>query len=123
MTGQKALRFHQKDLHLCSEDEQKSYGFGTTCGYCRSILEIKTKACTCLTLLCYATKSFIKGREVETIMLKGHATKHYLKIIHFKLKIFPKYLFENLRCPSILQNYRRLLFVDYIDCALVEPWL
>jgi len=25
MEGQKALRFHQKDLHLCSEDEQKSY--------------------------------------------------------------------------------------------------
>jgi len=23
--GQKSLRFHQKDLHLCSEDERKSY--------------------------------------------------------------------------------------------------
>ena len=26
MEGQKALRFYQKDLHLCSEDERKSYG-------------------------------------------------------------------------------------------------
>ncbi len=30
MEGQKALRFHQKDLNLCSEDERRSYGFGTT---------------------------------------------------------------------------------------------
>ncbi len=27
MQGQKALRFHQKHLHLCSEDEWTSYGF------------------------------------------------------------------------------------------------
>jgi len=31
--GQKALGFHQKDLHLCSEDEWKSWGFGTTWGW------------------------------------------------------------------------------------------
>ncbi len=30
MQGQKALRFHQKYLNLCSEDEQRSYRFGTT---------------------------------------------------------------------------------------------
>ncbi len=30
--GQKALRFPQKYLHLCSEDEWRSYGFGTTWG-------------------------------------------------------------------------------------------
>ncbi len=30
MEGQKALRFHQKYLNLCSEDEQRSSGFGTT---------------------------------------------------------------------------------------------
>ncbi len=30
--GQKALRFHQKHLNLCSEDERRSYGFGTTWG-------------------------------------------------------------------------------------------
>ncbi len=30
MEGQRALRFHQKYLHLCSEDERRSYGFGTT---------------------------------------------------------------------------------------------
>ncbi len=28
--GQRALRFYQKYLNLCSEDEQRSYGFGTT---------------------------------------------------------------------------------------------
>ncbi len=28
--GQKALGFHQKYLNLCSEDERRSYGFGTT---------------------------------------------------------------------------------------------
>ncbi len=33
MEGQRALRFHQKHLNLCSEDEQKSYGFGTTWGW------------------------------------------------------------------------------------------
>ncbi len=33
MEGQRALRFHQKYLHLCSEDERRSYGFGTTCGW------------------------------------------------------------------------------------------
>ncbi len=32
MEGQIALRFHQKYLNLGSEDERRSYGFGTTCG-------------------------------------------------------------------------------------------
>jgi len=27
-----ALRFHQKYLNLCSEDERRSYGVGTTLG-------------------------------------------------------------------------------------------
>ncbi len=31
--GQIALRFHQIYLHLCSEDERRSYGFGTTWGW------------------------------------------------------------------------------------------
>ncbi len=30
--GQRARRFDQKYLHLCSEDERRSYGFGTTSG-------------------------------------------------------------------------------------------
>ncbi len=30
MEGQRALRFDQKYLNLCFEDEQWSYGFGTT---------------------------------------------------------------------------------------------
>ncbi len=30
MQGQKALGFHKKYLNLCYEDEQRSYGFGTT---------------------------------------------------------------------------------------------
>ncbi len=30
---QKALRFHQKNLNLCSEDEWRSYGFGSTWGW------------------------------------------------------------------------------------------
>ncbi len=33
MQGQKALGFHLKYLNLCSEDEQRSYGFGTTRGW------------------------------------------------------------------------------------------
>ncbi len=33
MQHQKALRFHQKYLNLCSEDEQRSYEFGTTWGW------------------------------------------------------------------------------------------
>ncbi len=33
MQGQKALEFHQKYLNLCSKDEQRSYGFGTTWGW------------------------------------------------------------------------------------------
>ncbi len=32
MGGQKALRFPQKYLNLCSEDEQRSYWFGTAWG-------------------------------------------------------------------------------------------
>ncbi len=28
--GQRALKFHQKYLNLCSEDERRSYGFGMT---------------------------------------------------------------------------------------------
>ncbi len=32
MEGQRALGFHQKYLNLCFEDEQRSYGFGTTWG-------------------------------------------------------------------------------------------
>ncbi len=34
MQGQKALAFHQKYLNLCSGDERRSYGFGTTWGGC-----------------------------------------------------------------------------------------
>ncbi len=33
MQGQRALGFHQKYLNLCSKDEQRSYGFGTTWGW------------------------------------------------------------------------------------------
>ncbi len=33
MEGQKALGFHLKYLKLCSKDEQRSYGFGTTWGW------------------------------------------------------------------------------------------
>ena len=33
MEGQKALRFHQKDLHLCSEDERKAYRFEMIWGW------------------------------------------------------------------------------------------
>ncbi len=33
MEGQIALRFHQKHLNLCSEDEWRSYRFGTTWGW------------------------------------------------------------------------------------------
>ncbi len=32
MEDQRARRFHQKYLNLCSEDERRSYGFGTTRG-------------------------------------------------------------------------------------------
>ncbi len=32
MEGQRALRFNQKYLNLCSEDEQRSYMFGTSRG-------------------------------------------------------------------------------------------
>ncbi len=32
LEGQKALGFHQKYLNLCSEDEQRSFGFGTAWG-------------------------------------------------------------------------------------------
>ncbi len=33
MEGQKALGFHQQYLNLCSEDERRSYRFGTTWGW------------------------------------------------------------------------------------------
>ncbi len=33
MQGQKALGFHKKYLNLCSEDERRCYGFGTTWGW------------------------------------------------------------------------------------------
>ncbi len=33
MQGQKVLRFHQKYLNLCFEDERRSYVFGTTWGW------------------------------------------------------------------------------------------
>ncbi len=33
MEGQRALGFHQKYLNLCSKDERRSYGFGTTWGW------------------------------------------------------------------------------------------
>ncbi len=33
MEGQRALGIHQKYLNLCSEDERRSYGFRTTCGW------------------------------------------------------------------------------------------
>ncbi len=33
MEGQRALGFHQKYLHLCSEDERRSDGFETTWGW------------------------------------------------------------------------------------------
>ncbi len=33
MEGLRALRFKQKYLNLCSDDERRSYGFGTTWGW------------------------------------------------------------------------------------------
>ncbi len=33
LEGQRALRFKQNYLNLCSEDERRSYGFGTTSGW------------------------------------------------------------------------------------------
>ncbi len=33
MEGQKALGFNKKYLYLCSENEQRSYGFGSTCAW------------------------------------------------------------------------------------------
>ncbi len=33
MEGQRALGVHQKYLNLCSEDERRSYGFGSTWGW------------------------------------------------------------------------------------------
>ncbi len=33
MEGQRALRFHQKYLNFCSEDDWRSWGFGTTWGW------------------------------------------------------------------------------------------
>ncbi len=33
MQGQKALGFHQRYLNLCSQDERRSYEFGTTWGW------------------------------------------------------------------------------------------
>ncbi len=33
MEGHRELRFNQKYLHLCFEDERRSYGFGTTWGW------------------------------------------------------------------------------------------
>ncbi len=33
MEGQRALGFHQKYLNLCSKDERRSYGFGSTWGW------------------------------------------------------------------------------------------
>ncbi len=33
MEGLRALRFKQKYLNLCSDDERRSYGFGTTSGW------------------------------------------------------------------------------------------
>ncbi len=33
MQGQKALEFHKKYINLCSEDEHRSYGFGTSWGW------------------------------------------------------------------------------------------
>jgi len=33
MKNQKVFRFNQKYLHLCTEDERRSYGFGTTWGW------------------------------------------------------------------------------------------
>ncbi len=33
MEGQRALPIHQKYLHVCSEDERRSYRFGTTWGW------------------------------------------------------------------------------------------
>ncbi len=33
MESLRALRFKQKHLNLCSDDERRSYGFGTTSGW------------------------------------------------------------------------------------------
>ncbi len=38
MEGQSALRMHKKYLHLCSKDEWRSYGFGTTRGWVINVI-------------------------------------------------------------------------------------
>ncbi len=91
MQGQIALRFHQKYLNLCSEDERRFYVFGTTWGWVindiifilgwtnhplRSFYSCKLEI---FLLLCSSTnyfklKSFLKNLLLQPSNLILHST-------------------------------------------------
>ncbi len=66
--GQRALRYHQKYLNLCSEDERRSYGFGTTSGWVindRILIfgwtnPLNSYMCTCLCMYLGSSCWFLK---------------------------------------------------------------
>ncbi len=61
MESQKALGFHQKYLNLCSEDERRPYGFGTTWGWV--INDIKKKIHITYNIFIHITFSCLTKRK------------------------------------------------------------
>ncbi len=105
MEGLRAFRFHQKYLNLCSEDERRSYGFGTTWGWIindrilifgwtNPLIFIQHTNSTCLSMFELNWNSinlilrFLKSAEdVFFFMLNG---QHYFTVILvLHLCIFP----------------------------------
>ncbi len=75
MQCQKALGFHQKYLNLCSEDERRFYGFGTTWGWViNNIIFIFGWTIT-LTLKTLYGKTIKRHQKINLLLFSAQATK------------------------------------------------
>ncbi len=75
--GQRALRFKQKYLNLCSEDERRSYRFGTTSGWVINDIILISGWTNPLTI------SLIWMNEWMNAVTRNGVLKCYEKIFHF----------------------------------------
>jgi len=77
---------HQKDLNLCSEDEQKSYGFGTTWGWVlndRILILGWTNPLTYCLYLCWESVWVSVSQFVNAYFLPVLINSNWCTIIYF----------------------------------------
>ncbi len=92
MQGQKALGFHKKYLGLCSEDEQRSYGFGMILGwvindrifiFAWTIPLIVSILFSLYQLIALWIHSHVWRQKVKEVQEICRSESHYVFIVHW----------------------------------------